>query len=102
MTYAHKERPSEEWREDALCSDVGPSLFFPEEANYKLVDEQDNPGAFCLNCSVKTQCLEYAIIYEIRHGVFGGTNEVERNRLINQRIKLRRTESRIKRRGAQS
>jgi DNA-binding NarL/FixJ family response regulator len=64
---------------DALCAQVDPELFFP-----------DNGGAHargakrvCAACPVTAQCLDYALELEAQQGVavwgvWGGTTEMQR------------------------
>ena len=35
----------------------------------------------CRRCPVRAECLEYALMLPIRHGIFGGLDEVERDLL---------------------
>lgn len=63
----------QDWRAEALCADADPELFF-------------SPGAFehkiakgiCRLCSVRKQCLRYALEVPVDHGVWGGLTERER------------------------
>jgi hypothetical protein len=72
-------------------------MFFPDDPNFFVENVDGNPGKLCSQCTVKTDCLNYAVTLEIRDGVFGGTNEMQRLRLINAKINARRTESRERR-----
>jgi len=92
-----KERLSEEWRNFAACAGVDISVFYPNEANFFIEDEDGNAGKYCFHCPVQDECLNYAVTYEIRDGIFGGTNEAKRLKLINAKINLRRKESRERR-----
>ncbi|MEZ5311676.1 MAG: WhiB family transcriptional regulator [Microthrixaceae bacterium] len=47
-------------------------------------------GQVCATCPVKTQCLEYALANRIDHGVWGGTSERERRRILKRRSAERR------------
>jgi WhiB family redox-sensing transcriptional regulator len=62
------------------CRFEPPSTFFPSdgvgvEAAKKL----------CETCTVKEQCLEYALENRIDHGVWGGTSERQRRRILKKR-----------------
>lgn len=46
----------------------------PERIKPELWDE---PRAICATCSLTQQCLEYAIINQERHGMWGGKTTVE-------------------------
>jgi WhiB family redox-sensing transcriptional regulator len=39
----------------------------------------------CGRCEVKDLCLEYALVEEIEHGVWGGASERERRRIKKRR-----------------
>ena len=69
-----------EWMANGRCNDVPPSVFFPSdgvgvEAAKKI----------CQDCAVRGPCLEYALANRIDHGVWGGTSERERRRILRQR-----------------
>ena len=72
------ENPAEtKWMADGNCANKAPSVFFPSDGvgveKAKLV---------CEGCPVTDQCLEYAIAHRIDHGVWGGTSERQRRRII--------------------
>lgn len=70
-----------EWIKDALCAEIGSDLFFQEE------DEPNNwksAKKVCSLCSVKYECLEYAIEMNVE-GVWGGTTKRERMQIKKQR-----------------
>jgi WhiB family redox-sensing transcriptional regulator len=70
----------EGWRQDALCAETDPEAFFPDKGGStreaKLV---------CRGCSVRGECLEYALANEERFGIWGGLSERERRRVRLQR-----------------
>jgi WhiB family redox-sensing transcriptional regulator len=55
-------------------------VFFPDTE--ELAEEAK---AICAACPVRVSCLEYAITVRERDGVWGGTTERERRRIIRQR-----------------
>lgn len=72
---------SENWWSYAHCKNTDPNIFFPH----------DGPGVeiakrICEECVAIQPCLEYAISNRIKHGVWGGTSERERTRIIRNRI----------------
>jgi WhiB family transcriptional regulator, redox-sensing transcriptional regulator len=70
------------WRKRAACQGVDPEVFYP-------VSEDDAEAAkvICHQCAVREACLEYAITYRERDGVWGGATERERRRIVRQRRK---------------
>lgn len=69
-----------EWMADGNCRSQPPSLFFPSDGV-----GVDAARRLCANCPVKSPCLEYALRNRIDHGVWGGTSERERRRILRQR-----------------
>lgn len=70
------------WRKRAACQGIDPDVFFP------VSDDDAYPAkAVCEMCSVREACLEYALAYRERDGVWGGATERERRRMIRQRRK---------------
>lgn len=65
-----------DWTSDALCTEVGGDIFFPEKG------EPSAPAKrVCRACPVVDECLEWALINGERFGVFGGLSERERRAL---------------------
>jgi WhiB family redox-sensing transcriptional regulator len=71
------------WMELGRCRELPPDTFFPSDGV-----GVDAARRICADCSVKAQCLEYAMDNHIDHGVWGGTSERERRRLARQRRRL--------------
>ena len=69
-----------EWMRRGNCRDEPPNLFFPSDGAGVDVARQ-----LCATCPVKEPCLEYALRNRIDHGVWGGTSERERRRILRQR-----------------
>ncbi len=68
------ERP---WAAYAACRSADPDLFFPgsdAEARHAL--------RICATCPVVEDCLDYALMARERYGIWGGTTERERRRLL--------------------
>ena len=68
------------WRERGACKGLDPQIFYPETD-----EEADTAKRVCAQCHVQTACLEYALQFREREGVWGGTTERERRRIIRQR-----------------
>lgn len=73
-----------DWMATGNCADKPPSLFFPSDGVGVEVARR-----VCEDCPVKAQCLEYALTNRIDHGVWGGTSERERRRLLKARAERR-------------
>ena len=77
-----------QWMADGNCAEKPPSLFFPSDGVGVEVAKR-----VCTDCPVKAQCLEYALENRIDHGVWGGTSERERRRILKARAE--RTVARV-------
>lgn len=66
------------WREEAACRGVDPNVFFPDRGDTFGVRAAK---AICAGCPVRTDCLDYAITYAERTGIWGGKSERERREL---------------------
>ncbi len=64
------------WQEDALCAQTDPEAFFPEKAG-----STRDAKRICAQCTVRAECLEYALKNDERFGIWGGLSERERRRL---------------------
>lgn len=66
----------ERWQDRALCAQTDPEAFFPEKGGSTREAKK-----ICQRCSVRTECLEYALANDERFGIWGGMSERERRRL---------------------
>jgi WhiB family redox-sensing transcriptional regulator len=69
-----------EWMAGGKCREVPPAVFFPNDGV-----GVDAARRICADCPVKAPCLEYALVNRIDHGVWGGTSERERRRILRAR-----------------
>ncbi|PQM49961.1 MULTISPECIES: WhiB family transcriptional regulator [Mycolicibacter] len=67
---------NEQWQDRALCSQTDPEAFFPEKGGSTREAKK-----ICQRCSVRSECLEYALAHDERFGIWGGLSERERRRL---------------------
>jgi len=72
------------WRQYARCLGADPELFYPSSESE---DAALDAKAICAVCPVREPCLEHAITYREKQGVWGGLDERERRRLVRQRRK---------------
>lgn len=69
-----------DWRDDAACRAHDPEKFFPEGS-------PDSPGYIrqaakavevCTGCTVRPECLDFAMTTRGESGIWGGTSDAER------------------------
>ena len=60
-----------QWRQLGACRGLDPTIFYPDD---------DDEGL-----EAKSVCLEHALSLREKSGVWGGTTEKERRRIIRQR-----------------
>jgi WhiB family redox-sensing transcriptional regulator len=70
------------WMSEGKCAELPPETFFPSDGVGVNVAR-----AICSDCSQKARCLDYALTHRIDHGVWGGTSERERRRIL-KRLRL--------------
>lgn len=63
----------------AVCviEDINPDVFFPEDKS-----DTDAARAVCNRCSVRQECLDFALTYEEEFGFWGGKSEDERREIL--------------------
>ena len=69
-----------QWMRDGECRNYPAAAFFPSDGV-----GVDSARAICATCKVSEHCLEYALTNRIDHGVWGGTSERERRRILKRR-----------------
>lgn len=68
------------WAREGLCAQTDPELFYPEKG-----ESNKEAKRICMGCPVRRQCLEYALAVREPFGVWGGTSERERSRMLAKR-----------------
>lgn len=68
------------WADSAACRDMTSDIFFPEQGNPCSAARR-----VCATCVVRDECLEHALAFNERHGVWGGASERERRRIQQER-----------------
>jgi WhiB family transcriptional regulator, redox-sensing transcriptional regulator len=77
---------NENWQDQANCLGVDPDLFFPERgASTREAKE------VCRGCTVRADCLEFALQNGEKFGIWGGLSERERRRIRRQRAQAARS-----------
>ena len=69
-----------EWMAAGNCRIEPPATFFPSDGVGVEIAKR-----ICVDCAVKQPCLEYALENRIDHGVWGGTSERQRRRILKKR-----------------
>ena len=81
-------RTEEIWQIKAECRGPQAVVFFPPpqfERKEEKRERELRAKAICSECSVKNDCLQYAIEIREQHGIWGGLNEAERKQLLASR-----------------
>ncbi len=63
---------------EAACKYLPTELFFPIGHGPRAQAQTSVAKAVCDACSVRAQCLDYAMAANAQYGVFGGMSEEER------------------------
>lgn len=69
------------WQLDAACRGPESVLFFPPasvERKDEREDRERRAKTICMECSVRAECLDYALSIREPHGIWGGLTEAER------------------------
>jgi WhiB family redox-sensing transcriptional regulator len=70
-----------DWVHRARCKDEDPELFFPIGTAGPAAAQVDAAKAICMQCEVRSECLEWAMDTGQDAGVWGGLSEEERRAL---------------------
>jgi WhiB family redox-sensing transcriptional regulator len=81
-----------DWREAGACLTADPDLFFPVAVGDGDAARQQVSRALriCADCTVKQQCLEFAMRTREPVGIWGGTTPEERARVLRARSRRSR------------
>jgi WhiB family redox-sensing transcriptional regulator len=69
-----------DWMDLGRCRDMDPAIFFPTDGLGVQAAQR-----ICVECPLRKPCLEYALDNRVDHGVWGGTSERERRRILRAR-----------------
>jgi WhiB family transcriptional regulator, redox-sensing transcriptional regulator len=75
-----------DWRKDALCRDTDPALFFPVGTTGNALVQIDHAKATCAECTVASDCLDFALGTNQDSGIWGGLTEEERRVIRRKRV----------------
>jgi WhiB family transcriptional regulator, redox-sensing transcriptional regulator len=85
MTASLTETTGTDWMSEGACRREDPELFFPISMSDASADQLERATAVCDDCPVTAECLRYALTHRIKHGVWGGRTEQQRQSLIRAR-----------------
>ena len=69
------------WWHQAACKDVDTNIFFEDYGGKKDARMRESIAkalAYCDACPVRSECLDYAIVEDIKYGIFGGMTPKQR------------------------
>lgn len=75
------------WQELALCRGADANLFFApqhQESKEERLAREDEAKSICARCPVRVECLAFALATREPHGIWGGMNEIERRRVLEE------------------
>ena len=67
------------------CRESDPDVWFPDNQQHHMSMEFRIAKKLCGQCPVKNLCLEFALVNEEDHGLWGGLTPAERKRLRRKR-----------------
>ncbi|MFI6595958.1 WhiB family transcriptional regulator [Nonomuraea sp. NPDC050536] len=73
-----------DWTEQAACLSVDPELFFPISGSGPGQAQIRQAKAVCGRCHVREPCLAYALDTQQPHGVWGGTDPLQRTAITHR------------------
>jgi WhiB family redox-sensing transcriptional regulator len=73
------------WRDQALCRDTDPDLFFPVGTTGMALLAIDQAKDVCGACEVRIECLDFALATNQDSGIWGGLSEEERRVIRRER-----------------
>lgn len=83
------QRTEETWQIRAACRGPQAAVFFPPshfERKDEKAEREDRAKDICQACSVRRDCLEFALSIREPHGIWGGLNESERKAVLADRL----------------
>ena len=78
------------WMNRGNCAEQHPSIFFPSDGV-----GVERAKKLCEGCVAQSQCLEYALVNRVEHGVWGGASERQRRRILKARRESQLSESSV-------
>jgi WhiB family redox-sensing transcriptional regulator len=78
------------WREEASCLDYPGVLFFGVEDSESTAERrgrEEQAKRICSACTVRGECLEYALSVREPYGIWGGLTELERRARLRSKLR---------------
>src|ERR1700747_642527 len=69
-----------EWRAASACLNTDPDVFFPVAVGSAASKQVARAMRICAGCTVRQQCLDFALRSGEKDGIWGGTTPEERIR----------------------
>ena len=69
------------WRESGACRDGAGVDFYPPmrtERKHERLARERRAKMVCASCPVRVECLDHAIAFDERYGIWGGLTQDER------------------------
>ena len=80
MSIQHINPQEEKWWDLGACKGLDSAIFYPEDE----IEAQD-AKVVCEGCPVQSACLDHALSFREKSGVWGGATERDRRRILRQR-----------------
>ena len=80
----------DQWRDQALCRDTDPDLFFPVGTTGLALVQVEHAKRVCGQCRVAWECLDFALATNQDSGIWGGLSEEERRVIRRERAAMLR------------
>ena len=83
------EQLMDSWQLKAACRGPQAEIFFPPahaERKEEKLQREERAKSICATCSVRGDCLEYAVRIREPHGIWGGLNEMERRQYAERQV----------------
>jgi WhiB family redox-sensing transcriptional regulator len=85
----HKRDTPQPWKAAGNCSGVDPALFYSEDRGAKGRTDAAAARAICKGCTVRLECLAFALTNGEEFGIWGGATERERRFMRRVVLKVR-------------
>lgn len=74
------------WRSRSACRDSDPDVFFPIGSTGPALEQIETAQRICTACTVRDECLDFALETNQEAGIWGGITEEERRKVRKARL----------------